>query len=187
MRPEVLPLAAPQARGDTREQADPSSAGIDPRFAEIGDSLNKQFARNPGQETAFTDAYPRRALASWVDERAGVPEELREDFVGALRRVSRNIGEDPVINRIGSVPDRADTIRDALAAYRDEYVRRAAAVRDEVAEGNRALEAERHASTANALVLGGGGAAILVFLLLVVVLMRMEIHLRRIVDLGPDT
>ena len=73
---------------------------------EIANNLNRQFARNPGQETAFTDAYPRRALQSWITDRAGVPAELRDHFVEALIAASQGIGEDPKINRIGSVPDR---------------------------------------------------------------------------------
>ena len=125
VRREVLPLAAPaQAPSPS---IDPASdrPRIDPRIIEIGDNLNRQFARNPGHETAFTDAYPRRMLAAWIDDQAGIPPDLRDDFVDALVDASRDIGEDPLINRIGSVPDRAQTIRDALYAYRDAYLRRA--------------------------------------------------------------
>lgn len=122
VRRQVLPLAAPQQP----QSAHPSGAAprprIDPRITEIGDNLNAQFARNPGHETAFTDAYPRRVLESWIRERANIPAELHEEFIDALVVVSAQIGEDPLINRIGSVSDRAKTIRDGLTAYRDAYL-----------------------------------------------------------------
>ena len=128
VRRGVLPLAAParapSASGSASSGPASSRTRIDPRIAEIGDNLNRQFARNEGQETAFTDAYPRRMLAAWIDDRAGIPPDLRDDFIDSLVDASRAIGEDPMINRIGSVPDRAKTIRDALYAYRDAYLRR---------------------------------------------------------------
>ena len=185
VRRAVLPLASPSRaeredgeRNDVRRDPD-----VDPRFVEIGDNLNRQFARNAGQETAFTDKHPRGVLEMWVD--AGVRAEHREDFVAALIRVSRGIGEDPLINRIGSVPDRADTMRRALAAYRDEYVRRADTIRDEVAAANRVRSAERMESAADALTFGAGSIAATLLLVLVVVLMKIEVHLRRIA--GPRT
>lgn len=123
VRRNVLPLAAPrQAQSAGAEAA--LRPSIDPRITQIGDNLNAQFARNPGHRTAFTDSYPRRALESWVRERAGIPTELHEAFIDALVVVSADIGEDPMINRIGSVADRTKTIRDALTAYRDAYLAR---------------------------------------------------------------
>ena len=125
VRQDVLPLAAPARTASAPSGTAASRTRIDPRIVEIGDNLNRQFARNEGQETAFTDAYPRRMLAAWIDDRAGIPPDLRDDFIDSLVDASRAIGEDPMINRIGSVPDRAKTIRDALYAYRDAYLRRA--------------------------------------------------------------
>ena len=186
VRAAVLPLASssakPEQTGGAQNEVrrDPV---VDPRFTEIGDNLNRQFARNSGQETAFTDKHPRGVLQMWVD--AGIRAELREDFVAALIRVSRVIGEDPLINRIGSVPARADTMRHALAAYRDEYVRRADTTRDEVAAANGVRAAERMESATNALTLGAGSIAATLLLVLVVVLMKIEVHLRRIA--GPGT
>ena len=180
VRRAVLPLASPtQAEEKDVEKNDVRwDQDVDPRFTEIGDNLNQQFARNSGQETAFTDIHPRSVLEMWVD--AGVRAELRDDFLAGLIRASRVIGEDPVINRIGSVPDRADTMRRALTAYRDEYVRRADTTRDEVAAANRGRVAQRMESTANALILGAGGIAATLLLVLVVVLMKIEVHLRGI-------
>ena len=127
VRRGALPIAEPEVsepEGGESTQAPPPRPTVDPRIVEIADNLNKQFARNPGQETAFTDAYPRRALESWINDRAGVPADLREHFVEALVAASRGIGEDPMINRIGSVPDRVQAVQDALFSYRDEYVHR---------------------------------------------------------------
>ena len=182
VRRAVLPIAsstpAEQKDGEPNDvRRDP---GVDPRFTEIGDNLNRQFARNSGQETAFTDKHPRGVLEIWVN--AGVRPNLRENFLAELIRASRVIGEDPVINRIGSVPDRADTVRRALTAYRDEYVRRADMARDEVAAANRVRAAERMESTANALMLGAGAVAATLLLVLVVVLMKIEVHLRSIAN-----
>lgn len=179
VRRAVLPLASPTQPEETTERRTMSvGPDVDPRFTEIGDNLNQQFARNSGQETAFTDNHPRSVLQMWVD--AGVRAELREDFLAELIRASRVIGEDPAINRIGSVPDRADTMRRALTAYRDEYVRRADTTRDEVAAANRIRAAKRMESTANALMLGAGSVAATLLLVLVVVLMKIEVHLRSI-------
>lgn len=182
VRQGVLPLAGPENDQPAGEQAPgaPERTGVDPRIAEIAGNLNKQFARNRDQQTAFSDAYPRRSLASWIQDRAGIPPGMQEDFIEALRRVSQAIGEDPLINRIGSVPDRVATMREALVAYRDEYTQRARAVRNEVVDANRALAAAREASTSSALMLGGGAAAVMLSLLLVIVLMRIEVHLREV-------
>ena len=182
VRRGVLPLAALEQVKRPAPEPDnaPSRPRIDPRTIEIADNLNRQFARNAGQETAFTDAYPRRALEAWINERAGVPAAMREGFINALIEVSRSIGEDPVINRIGSVPDRANTMRDALSAYRDEYLHRASTTRDQIGAANLKRATEQAASTTSALLLGSGGAAVMLSLVLVVVLMRIEVHLRRI-------
>ena len=182
VRRDVLPVAPlePSPRSSREPERAPSRPAIDPRIMEIADNLNLQFARNDGYQTAFTDAYPRRALEAWVNERAGVPVALRDDFIEALIVASRGIGEDPLINRIGSVADRANTIRDALSVYRDEYLRRLGVTRDEVDAANRTRAAERAAVNTNALLLAGGGAAVMLSLVLVVVLMRIEVHLRRI-------
>jgi len=182
VRRNVLPLLPMEQapRSSQAPDSTPSRPALDPRIIEIADNLNLQFARNTGQETAFTDAYPRRALEAWINERAGVPAELRDDFVEALIEVSRGVGEDALINRIGSVTDRANTMRDALSAYRDEYLRLARTTRDEIEAANRARAAERETATTNALLLGAGGAAVMLSLVLVVVLMRIEVHLRRV-------
>ncbi len=131
VRRDVLPLAAPQQTRSAGRSDDFLRPSIDPRITEIGDNLNAQFARNPGHETGFTDAYPRRALESWVRERAGIPAEMHEAFIDALVVVSAEIGEDPMINRIGSVDERAKTIRDALTTYRDAYLLRVGPVASE--------------------------------------------------------
>ena len=136
----------PEPKGGEPTQVRPSRPGVDAGVIEIADNLNKQFARNPGKETAFTDAYPRRALQSWINDRAGVPADLRDHFVEALIAASQGIGEDPAINRIGSVPERVRAIQDALFAYRDEYLRWAEAVA-QAEEAARAEEREKAASS----------------------------------------
>lgn len=156
VRQDALPLAGPepaepqgQPSNDQKgADARPSRPGVDPRIFEIADNFNKQFARNPGQETAFTDAYPRRALESWINDRAGIPADRRDHFIDSLIAASREIGEDPMINRIGSVPDRVKSIQDALFAYRDEYLRLAeeAAERTERRQAAERLEREAEAA-----------------------------------------
>ena len=133
VRREVLPVADPEPAAAEGEQGDGSEAPpprpqVDPRVLEVADNLNKQFARNAGQETAFTDAYPRRALEAWIKDRAGIPADRRDHFIDSLVAASQGIGEDPLINRIGSVPDRVKAIQESLFAYRDEYLRRVEAV-----------------------------------------------------------
>ncbi len=181
VRSGVLPLAGAESDQPAGEQQPPAPErpSVDARIAEIANNLNQQFVRNPDQQTAFSDAYPRRSLASWIRERAGIAPELQEDFIEALRDVSKEIGEDPIINRIGSVPDRVETMQKALVAYRDEYLRRADAARSEVVAANQGRSVEKAASTSNALLLGGGAAALMLSLILVLVLMRIEVHLRR--------
>ena len=130
VRQSALPLVVPEPSEPERPQnvdAPSRRPEMDPRVVEIADNLNKQFARNPGQETAFTDAFPRRALQSWIKDRAGIPGDRREHFIDSLVAASRGIGDDPAINRIGAVPARVKVIQDALFAYRDEYRRRAEA------------------------------------------------------------
>ena len=125
---------APEARTEGTEGTRAASPpGVDPRVLEIAENLNKPFARNAGQETAFTDAYPRRALQMWINDRAGIPGDMRDHFMDSLVVASRGIGEDPRINRISSVPERVKSIQEALFAYRDEYVRRAEAYSERIA------------------------------------------------------
>ena len=128
---------APEARAEGTEGTEGTRAasppGVDPRVLEIAENLNKPFARNAGQETAFTDAYPRRALQMWINDRAGIPGDMRDHFMDSLVVASRGIGEDPRINRISSVPERVKSIQEALFAYRDEYVRRAEAYSERMA------------------------------------------------------
>ncbi len=184
VRPAVLPVAPlvqpEQPRPPALEADAATEPTLDPRITDIATNLSLQFARNRGQETAFTDAYPRRALQAWANDRAGVPADMQEDFITALLDVSLHIGNDPMINRIGSVSDRTATIRDALFSYRDEYVRQATTARERTNAANLQRAADRSAASLKALTLAGGAAAVLLSLLLLVVLMRIEVHLRRL-------
>ena len=152
VRQEALPLAQPEGGQPAREEGTTAASppGVDPRVAQIAENLNKQFARNIGQETAFTDAFPRRALQSWINDRAGIPVDMREHFIDSLIVASRGIGEDPMINRISSVPDRVKSIQDALFAYRDEYLRRAEAASQRTAAAKRQPVIERAEEAARA-------------------------------------
>ncbi len=183
VRGTVLPLRPevdPAGEGEVMERSGPRP--VDPKIVEVADNLNAQFRRNAGQETAFTDAYPRRALESWVTERSGIPAEWQPRFLDALVGVSRQVGEDALINRIASVPDRTDTLRDAITAYRDAFRERMVAAVEQAETANRVRATETAESFRSALLLGAVGAGTVFSLVLVVVLLRIEVHLRRMGD-----
>lgn len=180
VRPAIIPIAPQHTRSPDVEPRVARTRTLDPRISQIAANLNAQFARNAGQETAFTDTYPRRTLEAWASDTSTLPDDLRDHFVSSLIEVSRHIGDDPAINRIGSVTDRATTLRDALYAYRRDYIRLATAARERTDAANARIAADRSAASAKALMYLGGGAAVLLSLVVVVVLMRIEVHLRRL-------
>lgn len=182
IRSSVLPLA-PSAPAPAAAQA-PGSQGsgarrpVDERVARIADDLNAQFQRNPGAQAAFTDRYPRRLLEQWILLDSGLPEDGLPAYVDALAALAKEIGQDPRINRIASIDDRARTIMQALEAFRQEYLARSEAAAVQASQASQA-EAERQAEADwQNLLLALGGLAALLLLAPTVVLLRIEHRLR---------
>lgn len=193
LRRSVLPLRGEEPAqcslpglGDAcEEEVDDGGRGrveIDPKVRQIGDHLNAQFTRNAGRETAFTDAYPRRALEAWIKRDAAIPDHARATYMDALVEVSKSIGEDERINRIGSVNDRVAMVFKSLVAFRDEFARRAREADARVMQANRDERDAFDSGVRYSMIIAGAGLLALFSLAIVVVLMRIELHLRRMSD-----
>ena len=188
VRHRVLPsFSAQRASGESsapqNEVPVQSRPPIDERITRIADNLNAQFSRNAGDETGFTDRYPRRLLESWVFDESGMPETYLAEYASQLIAVSENIGTDPQINRIGSIDDRARVIMEALDAFRLAFLARLEQAESRAAGANAAAAAERAQAAQRSLYLGLGGLGLLVSLVLIVVLLRIEVHLRNQIHL----
>ena len=118
---EPASATSPAGRHDTPDQG---RHPVDERIDKIADNLNAQFSRNAGDETGFTDRFPRRLLEAWVLEESGLSRAYLADYADRLISVSEAIGKDPQINRIGSIDDRARVIMDALDAFRLAFLAR---------------------------------------------------------------
>ena len=126
VRRKVLPtLSAELTSANDEKTADESAPGRpkspDPRILQIAEHLNAQFSRNMGNETYFTDRFPKRLLESWIMEESVTPAYL-DDYVNELVGVSKAIGDDGRINRIGSLNDRAEVIMEALQAFNQAFL-----------------------------------------------------------------
>ena len=157
----------------------PSTSGS----PEITDNLNAQFSRNAGDETGFTDRYPRRLIEAWVFDESGIPGTYLAEYAKQLIAASETIGNDRQINRIGSLDDRARVIMEALEAFRLAFLARLEQAESRAAGANAAAAAERAQAAQRSLYLGLGGLGLLVSLVLIVVLLRIEVHLRNQVHL----
>ncbi len=181
VRPSVLPTftAAPASAADravTGDAAPDGRQGIDQRVLRIAEQLNAQFTRSAGDEAGFTDRYPRRLLESWILEES-VPAVYLDEYIEELVAVSKEIGEDGRINRIGALDDRAQVIMNALRAFNEAYLANIAAAERRVAAERAAVVARRTEAASLGLLLGLGGLGLLVSIMLIVVLLRIEAHL----------
>ena len=182
IRSSVLPLAssapAPAAVQAPGSQDSGARRPVDERIARIADDLNAQFQRNPGAQAAFTDRYPKRLLEHWILLDSGLPQEGLPAYVDALAALAKEIGQDPRINRIASIDDRARIMMQALEAFRQEYQARSKAAAVQAAQASQA-QAERQAATdRQSLLLALSGLAALLLLAPTVVLLRIEHRLR---------
>ena len=188
IRHRVLPSFSEQrASGENpagrNEESGQGRPPIDERITRIADNLNAQFSRNAGDETGFTDRYPRRLLEAWVFDESGIPETYVAEYANRLIAVSETIGNDQQINRIGSIDDRAQVIMEALDAFRLAFLERLEQAESRAAGANAAAAAERAHAAQRSLYLGLGGLGLLVSLVLIVVLLRIEVHLRNQIHL----
>ena len=174
------PDKAPSVRDEERGQ---SRQPIDERITRIADNLNAQFSRNAGDETGFTDRYPRRLLEAWVFDESEISGTYLAEYTNRLIAVSETIGKDQQINRIGSIDDRARVIMEALDAFRLAYLARLQQAESRAAGANSAATAKRVEAAHRSIYLGLGGLGLLVSLVLIVVLLRIEVHLRNQVHL----
>ena len=150
--------------------------GVDQRVLRIAEHLDAQFSRNAGHETGFTDRYPTRLLESWIME-GSVPPTFLDIYIDELIGISKAIGEDGRINRIGSIDDRAQVIMDALQAFNRAFLARIGEAEELAAEAQATAIAESAEAAGTALLLGVGGLGLLVCVLLTVLLIRIEAHL----------
>ncbi|MDE0367582.1 MAG: hypothetical protein OXP09_18645 [Gammaproteobacteria bacterium] len=188
IRHRVLPTFPEQrapdgSRSPAGQNEAPSQSPIDKRIARIADNLNAQFSRNAGDETGFTDRYPRRLLEAWVFDESGIPGTYLADYTDRLIAVSETIGKDQQINRIGSIDDRARVIMEALDAFRLAFLAQLEQAESRAAGANAAAAAKRAEAAQRSVYLGLGGLGLLVSLVLIVVLLRIEVHLRNQVHL----
>ena len=189
IRHRVLPTSPEQqpSNGSPAGQNDTlptSPQPIDERINRIADNLNAQFSRNAGDETGFTDRYPRRLLEAWVFDQSGLPRAYLADYIDELIAISGAIGKDPQINRIGSIDDRAQVIMSALDAFRLAFLARVEQAEDRAASANAAAAVSRAEAVQRSLYLGLGGLGLLVSLVLIVVLLRIEVHLQALAQAG---
>lgn len=183
IRHRVLPTFSEQrASGESAagqdEEPGQSRPPVDRRITSIADNLNVQFSRNAGDETGFTDRYPRRLLEAWVFEESGIPHSYLGEYTNQLIAVSEMIGNDQQINRIGSIDDRARVIMEALEAFRLAFLARLEHAESRATGANAEAEARRAKAAQRSIYLGLGGLGLLVSLVLIVVLLRIEVHLR---------
>ncbi|MYF48568.1 MAG: hypothetical protein F4220_00215, partial [Gammaproteobacteria bacterium] len=136
---------------------------------QIAEHLNAQFERNRGNETFFTDRFPKRLLESWIMEES-VPPAYLDDYVNELVGVSKAIGDDGRINRIGSLNDRAEVIMEALQAFNQAFLAEVNEAELRAATAQTAADEQRAAAGNAALFLGLGGLGLLVSILLIVIL-----------------
>ena len=185
IRPDVLPTltAEPTAANPAKAAAASGAPGSpDSRILQIADHLNAQFSRNTGNEAHFTDRFPKRLLEHWIMEES-VPRAHAEDYVNQLIAVSKAIGDDARINRIGSLDDRAEVIMEALRAFNRAFLAQIGEA-ERLAAAARTADDERRAETGSAaLFVGLGGLGLLVSVLLIVILIRIEAHLHEQVRL----
>lgn len=188
IRHRVLPAfseqrASSESPAGQEEEPGRSRAPVDERITRIADNLNLQFSRNAGDETGFTDRYPRRLLEAWVFDESGIPGTYLAEYTNQLIAVSEMIGKDPQINRIGSLDDRAQVIMEALDTFRLAYLGRLEQAESRAAGANAAAAAKRADVAERSIYLGLLGLGLLVSLVLIVVLIRIEVHLRNQVHL----
>ncbi|MCZ0945308.1 MAG: hypothetical protein OXJ53_19820 [Gammaproteobacteria bacterium] len=181
VRREVLPtLSAEPTSANDKKTADETAPGRlkspDPRILQIAEHLNAQFERNTGNETFFTDRFPKRLLESWIMEES-VPPAYSDDYVNELVGISEAIGSDGTINRIGSLNDRAEVIMEALQAFNRAFLVKIDEAELRAASAQTAADEQRAAAANTALFLGLGGLGLLVSILLIVILIRIEAHL----------
>ena len=174
------PGESPAGQVEERIQSRPP---VDERIATIADNLNVQFSRNAGDETGFTDRYPRRLLEAWVFDESGIPGTYLAEYTNRLIAFSETIGKDQQINRIGSIDDRARVIMEALDAFRLAFLARLEQAESRAAGANAAAAAKRAEAAQRSIYLGLGGLGLLLSLVLIVVLLRIEVHLRNQVHL----
>lgn len=185
VRPEVLPPPTAEPTAAKRAKAAAASGaprGPDPRILQIADHLNAQFSRNAGNEAYFTDRFPKRLLESWIMEESVPPAHLA-DYVNELTVVSKAIGDDGRINRIGSLDDRAEVIMEALRVFNRAFLARISEAERQAAAARAADDGRRAETGSAALFLGLGGLGLLVSVLLIVILIRIEAHLHEQVRL----
>lgn len=191
VRPEVLPtlMAEPTSANRAKAAADAVLGKLrnpDPQILQIADHLNAQFSRNTGNEVYFTDRFPKRLLQSWIMEES-VPPAYLDDYVNELVEVSKAIGDDGRINRIGSLDDRAEVIMEALQAFNRAFLANIGEAEQQAAVARAAADELRAATGSAALLLGLGGLGLLVSILLIVILIRIEAHLHEQVRLQRHT
>jgi len=183
IRQSVLPTTAEQSASEENSTVRNDGFAdrrrpVDERIKRLAENLNAQFSRNPGDETGFTDRYPRRLLEAWALEQSGLPPDFQADYVEELIVVSQAIGRDPQINRIGSLDDRAQAIMNALDAFRTAYLDQLEQAQSRASPSNADAAAHCEGAVQRSTYLGLGGLALLLLLALIVILFRIETHLR---------
>ena len=106
-----------------------------------------------------------------------VPLIYLNDYVNELVAVSKAIGGDGRINRIGSLNDRAEVIMEALQTFNQAYLVEVDEAERRAATAEALADEQRDAAANTALILGLGGLGLLVSILLIVILIRIEAHL----------
>ena len=89
------------------------------KLDKVGEYLDLQFVRD--ENWRYTKQMPVRMLDEWISKFSGVPAEAKPVFLEALVEVAREIGEDPMINRISSPQDRMKTVNQALEVFADQF------------------------------------------------------------------
>ncbi|MCY4533474.1 MAG: hypothetical protein OXC84_14280, partial [Gammaproteobacteria bacterium] len=124
VRLDVLPLASTLDESLSSPEEDQSRQTEDDNqdmttLVKVGEYLDQQFERD--ENLSYTKQMAVRILDEWITRFSGVPAEAKPEFLEALVEVSREIGEDPMINRISSPQERMKTVNQALEVFADQF------------------------------------------------------------------
>ena len=148
------------------------------KLVKVGEYLDQQFERD--ENWRYTKQMPVRILDEWITRFSGVPAEAKPEFLEALVEVAREIGEDPMINRISSPQDRMKTVNQALEVFADQFSADYERARQDARAAELASARNLTETTRIALLSAGAGLVTLLSLVLVIVLMRIELHMQKL-------
>ena len=154
------------------------------KLVKVGEYLDQQFERD--ENWRYTRQMPVRILDEWITRFSGVPAEAKPEFLEALVEVAREMGEDPMINRISSPQDRMKTVNQALEVFADQFSADYERARQDARAAELASAQNLTETTQIALLSAGAGLVILLSLVLVIVLMRIELHMQKLAGDDDD-